>query len=315
MSDCPTVVFTEGGRPSPRRWLEERCACRDVALDSPELPAALAEADGLVVRSYTRVDAAFLDQCPRLKIVGRGGVGLDAIDVAECRRRGVEVVYTPDANTRAVAEFVFGLMVKLVRPWHAMRPDLPDAAGFLELRRDAGEHLCDLRLGILGMGRVGRAVARIAHHGFGMDVAYHDVADVSAEVDVPAAAVGFDELLGNCDVLTVHVDGRPGNRDLLTADRLSRGVRWLLNTSRGLVVSPAAVADALNRGLEGAALDVYDPEPPDERYAALAADSRVILTPHMASRTKPAVENMSWVVRDVWRVLSGELPHHPAPRA
>ncbi len=309
------MIFTEGGHPTPRAWLDERCRCFDVP---PERVGEHSEAVGLVVRSYTTVNSDLLNRLPNLKVVGRGGVGLESIDVAACRRRGVEVVYTPDANTRAVAEFVHGLMLRLVRPWHLMPAPLPDANGFLQRRKDAGEHLADLTLGVLGMGRVGRATARIAHHGFGMKVLYHDLADVAAEVDVPATAVDLPTLLGGCDVLSVHVDGRPGNRDLLTADRLRGGFRWLINTSRGLIARPEAIADALRTGpLQGVALDVYDPEPPEPTggYDTLAAEfpDRVLLTPHMASRTKRAVQNMSWVVRDVWRVIAGEPPEHSAP--
>ena len=302
-------MFTEGSHPVPKAWLAGRCRVSDD-------PADLARADAAVVRTYTTVDAAWLDAAPGLKVVGRGGVGLDNIDVAACRARGVEVVHTPDANTRAVAEFVHGLMIALVRPWHVLRPGLPDAAGFAALRKDSGHHLCDLTLGILGMGRVGNALAGIAVNGFGMRVIYHDLLDVKPAV--AAEAVGFDGLLAGCDVLSVHVDGRPGNRHLIDAAALTRGrFRWLVNTSRGMVVDPAAVVDALGGRLEGVALDVYDPEPPagggGSAYARLAADPRAILTPHMASRTGPAVENMGWVVRDVWRVLTGERPEHPAP--
>lgn len=314
----PIVLVTEGSQPRPLEWLKQHAAVREIGPDDAEFDAVLAEAEGMVVRSYTKVTPDLLAKAPKLKVIGRGGVGLETIDVPACRARGVEVVYTPDANTRAVAEFVFGLAVKLVRPWHANALDFTDA-GFKRLRKDAGEHLYDLTLGILGMGRVGRAVARVGHHGFGMAIKYHDVADVSNEVDVPAESVSLDALIGGCDLLTIHVDGRPGNRNLINADVLGRSrFRYLINTSRGLVVDPAAVADALEAGrLEDVALDVYDPEPPTptSAYARLQRDfpNRVLLTPHMASRTRPAVENMSWVVRDVVAVLEGQSPQHPAP--
>lgn len=314
----PIVLVTEGSDSQALEWLKERADVRQIGPADGGFAEALAVAEGMVVRTYTKITVELLEKTPKLRVVGRGGVGLESIDVKACRARGVEVVYTPDANTRAVAEFVFGLMVKLVRPWHANALDFTDS-GFKRLRQDAGEHLYDLKLGILGMGRVGRAVGRIAHHGFGMSIQYHDLADVSGEVDVPAKPVDFQELLTNSDVLTVHVDGRPGNRHLIDTAAIAHGAfGWLINTSRGAVVDAVAVESALRSGrLAGCALDVFDPEPPtpDSAYARLQRDfaDRVLLTPHMASRTKPATENMSWVVRDVLAVLNGEPPRHPAP--
>lgn len=314
----PVILVAEGSDPKPLAWLKQRADVREMRSNQPGFEEALALTEGLIVRSYLPVDAALLDKAPRLKVVGRGGVGLEHIDIKTCRARGVEVVYTPDANTRAVAEFVPALMVKLVRPWHAFQR-FPTPAEFADFRKDAGEHLHDLTLGILGMGRVGRAVARVAHHGFGMAVCYHDLQDVRDQVDVPAESLDLTTLLQRCDVLSVHVDGRKENAGLIGPEALTGGrFRWLINTSRGKVVDAAAVYAALEAGrLEGVALDVYEPEPPpsDGPYAALLRDfpDRVLLTPHMASRTKVATENMSWVVRDVWRVVQGERPEHPAP--
>ncbi|MEL7238845.1 MAG: NAD(P)-dependent oxidoreductase [Planctomycetota bacterium] len=313
----PTILVTEGSHPTPLAWLKEQADVLEVGPDDAGFAAAPASADGMVVRSYTNVDAKLLDGAPRLKVVGRGGVGLEHIDVAACRERGIEVVYTPDANTQAVAEFVAGLMVKLVRPWHANKLAPWTNEHFKSLRKDAGEHLCDLTLGILGMGRVGHAVAKVAVHGFGMNVIYHDLLPV--EPPAGTSSVALEELLQRCDLLSLHVDGRPSNAGLIDEDALTAGrFRWLINTSRGPVVDAAAVHDALHQGkLEGVALDVYDPEPPpaESGYATLLNDfpDRVILTPHMASRTKRAVENMSWVVRDVVSVATGEAAKHPVP--
>ena len=314
----PVVLFTEGSDPRPLAWLAERAEVLQVDLNDVALDEALNRAEGLVVRSYTRVDDALLTRSPKLRVVGRGGVGLDMIDVPACRARGVEVVYTPDANTRAVVEFVMGLAVKLVRPWHMNSPEL-FGNGFKRLRQDAGEHLSDLTLGVLGFGRVGSSVARVANVGFGMRVLYHDLLDLDPPAGVAAEAVSFDRLVRESDLLTVHVDGRASNRHLIDDAVLRNGrFRWLINTSRGTVVNAEAVADALDRrGLAGVALDVFDPEPPPagSAYARLLNDHahHVILTPHMASRTTPAVENMSWVVRDVLAVLEGRAPAHPAP--
>ncbi len=318
-SERPVVLVTEGSAAAPLAWLRERAEVIEAGPNEAAFAPALERADAMVVRTYTRVDAALLASAPRLKVVGRGGVGLESIDVTACRERGVQVVYTPDANTQAVVELVIGLMVRLVRPWweNALEPFTPEH--FKQMRHSAGEQLCDLRLGILGMGRVGRRLARAAHGAFGMEVIYHDLADVASQVDSPARPVSFDELLEGCDILSAHVDARPGNRHLLDARTLGQGgFRWLINTSRGFILDAAALDPLLRGGrLVGVALDVYDPEPPpaDSVYAHLLRDhrDRVHMTPHMASRTHRALENMSWVVRDVMRVLEGEAPEWPAP--
>ena len=314
----PVVVVTEGSAPAPLAWLKERAEVREVGPNDAGFADALAAADGVVVRTYTTVDEKFLDAAPHLRVVGRGGVGLDNIDVAACRDRHVHVVYTPDANTSAVVDFVVAQMTRLVRPMPPLTThDDVTPAAWSAARKDAGWQLYELTLGVLGMGRVGQALGRAVTGGFGMRVIYHDLLDVSREFLYPAQAVSFDDLLARADVLTLHVDGRPGNRNLINADTLARfNGKYLLNTSRGLVVVAAAVADAVKSGrLHGVALDVYDPEPPpaDFPLLALTRTHNVLLTPHVASRTKVAVENMSWVVRDVMNVLNDEPPQFPAP--
>ncbi len=117
MTELPLVLVTEDSDPKPLAWLKERARVIEAAPDSPEFNAALPEMVGLVVRTYTKVNTALLARCPKLKVVGRGGVGIENIDVPACRARGVEVVYTPDANSLAVGDFVFGYALQLLRPW------------------------------------------------------------------------------------------------------------------------------------------------------------------------------------------------------
>src|SRR6266567_1501779 len=114
----PLVIVTEGSDATPLAWLKQQVRVIEAGADEPAFAANITEAQGLVVRTYTRVDEALLDRAPKLKVVGRGGVGLENIDVAACRRRGVEVVFTPDANTLAVGDFVFGYLLQLLRPWN-----------------------------------------------------------------------------------------------------------------------------------------------------------------------------------------------------
>ena len=310
------VVVTEGSDPRPLAWLKEQADVIEVSLSDAQLDAALARAEGLVIRTYTKVTEAFLARCPKLKVVGRGGVGVENIDVKACRAKWIEVVFTPDANTLAVGDFVFGYMLQMLRPWGFFPGRVYEPAEFKRIREtQRGRQLNELTLGILGMGRVGRRVSHIAALGFGMKVIYNDLLDVAAQLDFPATAVDKPTLFAQADVLSIHVDMRPGNENLVAAPQLAlmKSNAILINTSRGEVLDANALADALrNKRLAGAAIDVYWPEPPKADFPLVGLPN-VVLTPHMAARTYTAIENMGWVVRDVVAVLKGEKPRFPVP--
>jgi phosphoglycerate dehydrogenase-like enzyme len=310
------AVVTEGSDPAPLDWLRQQMHILEIRTSDPKFDSALASADALLVRTYTKVDDALLDRAPKLKVVARGGVGLENIDVPACRRRGVEVVYTPDANTLAVGDYVFGAMLQLLRPWAPFSQSAYSSAEFKRVRDTVrGKQLNELTIGILGMGRVGRRVGHIAANGFGMRVLYNDLLDVGAKLDFPAEPVEKDRLYREADVLTIHVDMRPGNANLVGASQLAllKQGALVINSSRGEVLDAAALAEALRAGrLIGAALDVFAPEPPPADFPLLGLKN-VLLTPHLASRTYTAMENMSWVVRDIVAVLEGRPPQYPAP--
>jgi phosphoglycerate dehydrogenase-like enzyme len=314
--DRPIIVVTEGSDPTPLDWLKARADVREIAYDAPELDAQLLHAQGLVIRTYTRVTDAFLDKCHNLKVVGRGGVGIENIDVAACRRRGVEVVYTPDANTLAVGDFVFGYILQLIRPWNFFKDRAYTPKEFKHIRATVrGRQLNEMTLGLLGMGRVGRRMGQIAALGFGMRVIYNDLLDVQDQLHFPATPVDKETLYRTSDILSIHVTMLPGNDNLVGRDQIAlmKPDAVLINTSRGEVLDAHALADAIReKRLFGAALDVYWPEPPPADFPLLGFDN-VLLTPHLAARTGTALENMSWVVRDVLAVLSGERPKYPAP--
>jgi D-3-phosphoglycerate dehydrogenase len=315
MPDLPLILVTEGSTAAPLTWLKERARVVEAAPESAEFHAALPDAVGMIVRTYTQVNDALLARAPRLKVVGRAGVGLENIDVAACRARGVEVVYTPDANSLAVGDFVFGCALQLLRPWAAFRDRVYEPKEFKRVRNTShGLQLNELTIGILGMGRIGRRVGHIAASGFGARVIYNDLVDVG-RLGFPAMAVDKETLFREADVVTLHVDMRPGNEHLVGAPLLAqmKPTAILINASRGGVLDTAALAAAL-RGhtIAGAAIDVFDPEPPGADYPLLGLDN-VLLTPHMAARTSTAVDNMCWVVRDIIEVVSGRPPKYPAP--
>jgi len=316
MSELPLVLVTEGSDATPLAWLKERVRLIEAAPDSPEFDAALPEVAGMVVRTYTKVNAALLARCPKLKVVGRGGVGIENIDVKACRERGVEVVYTPDANTLAVGDFVIGYALQLLRPWALFKDSVYEAKEFKHLRNTLrGVQLNELTIGIVGMGRVGRRVGKIAANGFDMRVIYNDLLDVQSELKFPATAVDKPTLFREADIVSLHVDMKPGNEHMVSTPLLSltKPTAILINTCRGEVLDDNALATAIReKKIAGAAIDVFDPEPPKGDYPLLGFDN-VLLTPHMAARTHSAIENMSWVVRDVMEVLNGQKPKYPAP--
>lgn len=282
--------------------------------DDPRFASLLAEADALLVRTYTRVDDALLARAPRLRVVARAGVGLDNVDVPACTRRGVRVVSTPGANTRAVVELVFAFLLDALRPRVFLDRAL-DPGSWKSLRRElqAPRQLCDLTLGVVGLGKVGSGVARVAA-AMDMRVIYHDLLDIPAANRAGAQPVALDDLLARSDVVSLHVDARPGNRHLIGAAQLAlcRPDCIILNTSRGFVIDAAALA-AFLRAHPGASavLDVHDPEPFGPDYPLLGLPN-AHLAPHIGAATATANRNMSWVVRDLWRVLGGEEPEWPA---
>jgi D-3-phosphoglycerate dehydrogenase len=309
------VLQTEDLDAAAAAWMRESCELTVCHFSEPDFDALLAKADGAVVRTYTRVDAAFLDKAPKLKVVGRAGVGLDRIDVPECRRRAIEVVHTPDANTQAVAEYVFAMLFDGLRPRRFLTQAIPqDQWNRTRRELEAINQLSELTMGILGLGRVGTRVARIAS-GLGMDVLYHDLLDIPEPQRWGARPTDLEDLLYRADILSIHIDPRPSNRHFVNARLLTqlRKTAIVVNTSRGMAVDAAALAEFLKKTPTAKALiDVHDPEPFCPDYPLLALPN-AYLSPHLAASTATAHVNMSWVVKDVWRVLNGEKPLHPAP--
>jgi phosphoglycerate dehydrogenase-like enzyme len=310
----PLVIQTEHLDPGAAAWLGHHVELVRCGSADERFFELLGRADGLVIRTYTQIDAALLARAPRLRVVGRAGVGLDNVDLAACAARRVRVVNTPDANTRAVVEYVLALMLDATRP----RRGLEAAIGATEwkaLREElkASRQLCELKLGILGLGRIGTQVARAAA---ALDIAvqYHDLREIEVSRRFGAEPVSLETLLRTSHVVTVHVDGRARNRGFLGAALIAhlKHDAILINTSRGFVIDPHALAAFLIAHPEARALlDVHEPEPIPAHHPLLDLPN-ARLTPHIASATVLANRQMSWVVKDVWRALNGEEPVFPA---
>ncbi len=253
------------------------------------LPAALKDADAIVVRSAVQVDDALMEHAPKLRVIGRAGVGVDNVDAEAATRRGIVVMNTPGANAVAVAELTIGLMLALARKLPAANTSMH--AGKWEKKSLQGAELKGKTFGILGLGRIGLEVAKRAK-GFGLEIIGSDPF-VSAAVarENGIRLVSLDELIAGCDYLTLHVGLTPQTAGVINERSLAsmkKGVR-IINCARGELVEDAALVAALKSGhVGGAALDVFTVEPPkDSPYFGL---DNVILTPHIAGSTAEAQE-------------------------
>jgi phosphoglycerate dehydrogenase-like enzyme len=310
----PLVIQTEDLDTQAAAWLAERCELVRRAPDQHGFEELLARAAGLLVRTYTRVNAAMLDKATALRVVARAGVGLENIDLDACRGRGIRVVHTPGANTQAVVEFVLALVLDAIRPRITLSEPLP-LERWEALRREflAPRELNELNVGIYGLGRIGSRIAAAAA-GLGARTIYHDLREIPAGQRHSALPVPREVLLREADILTLHVDGRPTNRHLIDAAALAlcRPGVVLINTARGFIVDAHALAEFLRQNPRAQALlDVHDPEPFGPDYPLLNLPN-CRLYPHLASGTATAKRNMSWVVTDLWRVLRGQEPQSPA---
>jgi D-3-phosphoglycerate dehydrogenase / 2-oxoglutarate reductase len=274
-------------------------------LKGDDLKSALRQADGCIVRSGTRLTADLLDDPGKLRAVARAGVGVDNIDVAAATRRGIVVMNTPGGNTLSTAEHAVALLTSLAR--HLPAADASMRAGKWERSKFVGTQLAGKTLGIVGVGRIGREVARRAVAAdmrvLGLDPFL--TPERAAEIGVEKVA-DLDALLPRCDFLTVHTPGGPETKGLIGREQLAKlknGAR-VVNCARGGIIDEAALAEALASGhVAGAAIDVFDPEPPPADNPLLKAPN-VILTPHLGAST---LEAQDAVAREAAELLTAFL--------
>ena len=254
-----------------------------------DLTTAVRDADALVVRSATDVNAKLIDAAQRLRVIGRAGVGVDNVDTDAATRKGIVVMNTPGANAIAVAEHTLGLMLSLAR--FIPRADQTTRAGKWEKKSLQGTELRGKTLGIVGLGRVGVEVARRGK-AFGMKVmAYDPFVSQQLARDLEIELTGLDLLYAASDYISLHVGLTPQTERMINAAALAKmkkGVR-LVNCARGELIDDDALFKALDSGqVAGAALDVFTQEPPKD--SPLLAAPNVIATPHIAGSTNEAQE-------------------------
>lgn len=266
-----------------------------------ELPTVLPIYDALIVRSATKVREALIDACPDLKAIARGGVGMDNIDVAYARDKGIEVFNTPASSSRAVAELAMGHMLNLSRFLHRSNREMATngATEFNALKKAyaKGREVEGKTLGIIGFGRIGQALAQLAL-GSGMKVVATDLfieeatiqweIDGYGEVKVAIRTIPMETLLGSADFISMHVPAQKGKplMDAETLRKLKPGA-ILINTARGGLIDEEALLEALDSGhLGGAGLDVFEGEPTPR--PALLNHPKISVTPHTGASTEEA---------------------------
>ncbi len=287
----------------------------------PELEKTLIDAEGLIVRNMTKVNAELLGEAKILKVIGRAGAGFDNIDVSAASQQGIVVCYSPEENAVSVAEHVFGLILALARKIPAADRSVKN--GGWERKKYHGYELMGKTLGILGLGKIGFRVALRAK-AFGLRLLAHDAYLSNTSLPVTesgAKLVSLDELLTQADFLTIHLPLTKETKGLLNrqAFQKMKPTSFLINTSRGEVLVEEDLYQALKEGkIAGAALDVRAEEPP-AKESPLHGLENVILTPHTAGLTYEAQEKVvAAVAEDVDRVLSGQpalrFVNFPLPR-
>lgn len=250
--------------------------------------AAIFNADALIIRSGTTVDRDLLAAAPRLKVVARAGVGVDNVDLDACTEHGTVVMNTPGGNTIATAELALGLLLALLR--HIPQADASMRAGRWDRNAFVGTELTGKTVGIIGFGRVGRAFSQRVQ-GFDVtEVAYDPFVPEHVARHLGLSLVSLDELLACADIISLHAHVTDETRGLINKETIAKmkdGV-YIINAARGVLVNAADLADALKSGkVAGAAIDVYDLEPPLPDNPLLNLPN-VIYTPHLGASSHEA---------------------------
>jgi D-3-phosphoglycerate dehydrogenase len=287
------------------------------SLDGATLVSSVRDVDAIVIRANGKVSRVIIEAAPRLRVIGRHGVGLENIDVATATEKGIRVVYTPEANTESVAEHFVALALILSK--RILESDQALRAGKWSVRYEyIGRELFGKTLGVVGFGRIGRATARICHRGFGMPVLYHDVVTAPAEpgAETRARQVSLEELLHAADYVSLNLPLTSNTRHIIGREqiRLMKPTAYLCNLGRGPLWDETAVLEALDQQwIAGAGTDVFEDEPTAKDHP-LFSHRRFVCTPHMAAHTQEAMRRMSLVAEDVIAVLEGREPRWPANR-
>jgi D-3-phosphoglycerate dehydrogenase len=286
------------------------------SLEEDSLIKEVKDVDGIIIRANGKVSRKIMASAPKLKVVGRHGVGVESIDLEAATEKGIWVVNTPDANDISVAEHFFGLAIILSKM--LKKADIALREGRFEVRYQyIGNELHGKTLGILGFGRIGRAIGRIGYQGFDMKVLYYDALRYEeVEKELKAEKVSLEELLTRSDYVSINLPMLPATKGFLREREfgLMKPSAYIINLARGPIWDEKALYAALKDGrIAGAGSDVYEVEPASKGHPLFQLEN-FIGTPHMAAHTEEALRRMSLVAEDVIRVLEGKTPLYPVNR-
>jgi len=297
----PKVLISDGLAPQGAEILERARGVELILRNSVspgELGELISDIEGLVIRSATKVTAELIARADKLRVIGRAGIGVDNVDVPAATARGIAVLNTPEGNNITTAEHAIALLVSLAR--HIPQATASMKGGAWEKTKFTGMELYNRTLGVIGIGNIGRIVAQRAQ-GLGMRVIAYDPhisPEVAAKLDVERVAL--DELLARADAITVHVPKTKDTTGMLGREafaKVKKGV-LIVNAARGGIVDEAALLDALNASrVGGAALDVFEKEPPPSNHPVVL-HPRVICTPHLGASTEQAQLNVSVAIAE-----------------
>lgn len=294
---CVEILEKEGLTPIVR-----------VGASADELTRLAEDADAWIVRSGTKITGGLIESAPRLQVIGRAGVGVDNIDVEMATRRGVLVINAPDGNTISTAEHTCAMIMAAVRRIPSAAASV--RAGQWDRKAFTGSEVFEKTLGIIGVGKIGQAVAlRMKPYGVRL-LGYDPVLSNEVADRIGITLVSMDELLAQSDIITVHTPLTDSTRGLINAEALQRcrDDIYIINCARGGIVDEEALLEGLKSGkVAGAALDVFTSEPPDDRLRALLEHPRVVATPHIAASTGEAQTKVArQVTEQVVQALRGE---------
>jgi D-3-phosphoglycerate dehydrogenase len=285
--------------------------------DEDYLRAKVKDVDGIIFRGNGKLSKNVIDAAPKLKVIGRHGVGVENIDVVAASEKGIWVVNTPDANDISVAEHFFGLALMLSKMLRKAERAFREEGRWQVRYEYIGNELHGKTLGILGFGRIGKSVGSVGYKGFDMRILYYDaVRYEEMEKEIRAVKKSVDEVLSEADFVSINLPLLPETKKLLSTREfgLMKPSAYIINLARGPIWDENALYSALKEGrIAGAGSDVYEVEPAPKNHPLLQLEN-FIGTPHMAARTQEALKRMSFVAADVLRVLEGKEPIYPVNR-
>jgi D-3-phosphoglycerate dehydrogenase len=296
------------------KLLQEKCEIAYVkSRDEKAVMSQASDAEAIILLRHGEVTRGIIQSAPRLKVIGKHGVGVDKIDLKAAKERGIPVVYTPEAHIRSVSELFITLALMLAKKMKRGEMSYREGRWKTDAFEFLGTELYGKTLGILGFGRIGKQTARIGYHGFNMPVLYCGGTGIIEGLN--AKRVELRELFIESDFISINLPLLPQTKGLVNADliKLMKPTAFLINMARGKVWNEADVVQALKeKWIAGAGSDVYEIEPTSPENPLFKFDN-FVGTPHMAPHTEEGMMRASLVAQDIIAVLEGRKPKFPVP--